>query len=206
MQAKIEDDTQRIHYLLQHSSKRFTTIRQLIWVCACLTVGATCSGLTADAHGPTPHKIDETVEVAAKPEAVWALIADFPAISKWHPSVAASVPREDPVQGKLRVLTLASGANIVDGLTEYDPAKMTYSYRRVDDDVKALPVSSYTATITVEPAADGGTKVEWIGRYYRGDTGNEPPEDLNDEAAEKAMTEFFQTGLHNLKFLAERKG
>ena len=31
-------------------------------------------------------------------------------------------------------------------------------------------------------------------------------EDLNDEAAEKAMTEFFQTGLHNLKTLAEHKG
>ena len=110
------------------------------------------------------------------------------------------------MQGKLRVLTLKSGAKIVDGLTEYDAAKMTYSYRRVDDDVKALPVSSYTATITVEPGANGESKVEWIGRYYRGDTGNEPPEELNDEAAEKAMTEFFLTGLQNLKTLAEHKG
>lgn len=192
--------------MLRHSSKRSTTLKQLIWVCASLAIGATCGGPPVDAHGPTPHKIDETVVVAAKPEAVWALIADFPALSKWHPSVAASVPQEDPVQGKLRVLTLTSGGKIVDGLTEYDPAKMTYSYRRVDDDVKALPVSSYTATITVEPAANGESKVEWIGRYYRGDTGNEPPEDLNDEAAEKAMTDFFQAGLHNLKALAEHKG
>ncbi len=192
--------------MLRHSSGRSTKIKPLIWVCASLGIGATCGGLSVEAHGPTPHKIDETVVIAAKPEVVWALIADFPALSKWHPSVSESVPQEDPVQGKLRVLTLKSGAKIVDGLTEYDAAKMTYSYRRVDDDVKALPVSSYTATITVEPGVNGVSKVEWIGRYYRGDTGNEPPEELNDEAAEKAMTEFFLTGLQNLKTLAEHKG
>ncbi len=192
--------------MLRHSSGLSTKIKPLIWVCASLAIGATCGGLSVEAHGPTPHKIDETVVIAAKPEVVWALIADFPALSKWHPSVSESVQQEDAVQGKLRVITLKSGAKIVDGLTEYDAAKMTYSYRRVDDDVKALPVSSYTATITVEPGVNGESKVEWIGRYYRGDTGNEPPEELNDEAAEKAMTEFFLTGLQNLKTLAEHKG
>ena len=49
---------------------------------------------------------------------------------------------------------------------------MTYSYRRVDDDVKVFPVSFYSATITVTPTATG-SEVDWIGRFYRGDTGNE---------------------------------
>lgn len=190
-----------------HRVMRTSTIIEMA-VPACMTfaIGVGCSGLPAAAHGPTPHKIDETVTIAAKPEAVWALIADFPAMSTWHPLIAESIPQEDTVQGKLRVLTLKQGGKIVDGLTEYDPTKMTYSYRRVDDDVKALPVSSYTATITVAPGANGISTVEWIGRYYRGDTGNDPPEELNDEAAEKAMTDFFQAGLHNLKTLAEHKG
>lgn len=179
-------------------------IKAMTW--AFISLAAVCSGLPAAAHGPTPHKIDENITIAAKPAVVWALIADFFALSTWHPLVSGSVPQEDPVQGKLRMLTLKSGGKIVDGLTEYDPAKMTYSYRRVDEDVKTMPVSSYTATITVEPAANGESKVEWIGRYYRGDTGNEPPEEPNDEAAKKAMTDFFQTGLHNLKALAEHKG
>ncbi|WP_245257409.1 SRPBCC family protein [Methylocapsa acidiphila] len=163
-------------------------------------------GLDAEAHGPTPHKIDESVAIAAKPEAVWVLVGDFANMAKWHPLVAESAAKSDEIQGKMRVLTLKSGGQIVDGLTEYDPTKMTYSYRRVDDDVKALPVSSYTATITVAPAADGTASVEWIGRYYRGDTGNDPPEELNDEAATKAMTDFFQSGLRNLKTVAEHKG
>jgi len=163
-------------------------------------------GLDAEAHGPTPHKIDETVAIAATPEAIWALIGDFANLAKWHPLVAESAAKSDEIQGKLRVLTLKSGGQVVDGLTEYDPTKMTYSYRRVDEDVKVLPVSSYTATITVAPAAGGTASVEWIGRYYRGDTGNDPPEELSDEAATKAMTDFFQTGLRNLKSLAEHKG
>jgi mxaD protein len=171
-----------------------------------LAVATLAIGLDAEAHGPTPHKIDETVAIGADPAAVWTLIGDFANLAKWHPLVAESVAKSDAVQGKLRVLVLKSGGQIVDGLTEYDPAKMTYSYRRVDEDVQALPVSSYTATITIAPAADGTASVEWIGRYYRGDTGNDPPEELNDEAATKAMTEFFQAGLRNLKTLAEHKG
>ncbi len=37
---------------------------------------------------------------------------------------------------------------------------MTYSYRRVDDDVKVFPVSFYSATITVTPTTTG-SQVDW---------------------------------------------
>ncbi|WOJ91356.1 SRPBCC family protein [Methylocapsa polymorpha] len=192
----------RLQRIVESRSER----RRAIIIFAGAAIAASIIGLDAEAHGPTPHKIDESVAIGAKPEAVWALIGDFANLSKWHPLVAESSAKSDEIQGKLRVFTLKSGGQVVDGLTEYDPSKMTYSYRRVDEDVKALPVSSYTATITVEPSADGTAKVEWIGRYYRGDTGNDPPEELNDEAATKAMTDFFQSGLRNLKSLAEHKG
>ncbi|MDD2739535.1 MAG: SRPBCC family protein, partial [Methylomonas lenta] len=36
-------------------------------------------------------------------------------------------------------------------------------------------------------------------RFYRGDTGNTPPENLNDEAAVKAMTQFINNALNGLK-------
>jgi mxaD protein len=36
-------------------------------------------------------------------------------------------------------------------------------------------------------------------RFYRGDTGNSPPENLNDEAAVNAMNQFFKNGLAGLK-------
>jgi hypothetical protein len=44
-----------------------------------------------------------------------------------------------------------------------------------------------------------------VGRFYRGDTSNEPPPGLDDQDAINGMTEFFQTGLKNLKALAEKK-
>jgi mxaD protein len=158
---------------------------------------------SALAHGASPRKIDEKIEIAAKPEAVWAIIEDFAKISTWNPLVTKSVAQSDELQGKERLITLKSG-KITDALTDYEAAKMTYSYRRVDDDVQVFPVSFYSATISVSPTATG-SEVEWIGRFYRGDTSNEPPANLNDDAATKAMGDFFLAGLNKLKTLAEKK-
>ncbi|NJD08137.1 MAG: SRPBCC family protein, partial [Methylococcaceae bacterium] len=70
------------------------------------------------------------------------------------------------------------------------------------DNVKALPASSYSAVLRVT-AAGSGSRVEWKSRLYRGDTGNEPPETLNDEAAVKAMQSLIRTGLDQLKTTVE---
>ena len=156
------------------------------------------------AHGAAPKKIEETIDVAAKPEVVWKLLGDFAKISTWNPAVASSTAASDPDQGQERILTLKKGGKIIDAQTDYDAKKMTYSYRRVDDDVKVFPVSFYSATITVTPTATG-SEVDWIGRFYRGDTSNEPPPGLDDPDAIKAMKDFFETGLKNLKILAEKK-
>ena len=40
--------------------------------------------LAAEAHGPTRQKVTETVEIAAPPEKVWAVVGDFQDMS-WHP-------------------------------------------------------------------------------------------------------------------------
>jgi len=159
---------------------------------------------TVSAHGATPKKIEEKIDIAAKPEVVWGLISDFGDISHWNPAVTSSKAIVDPEQGQQRMLTLKSGSKITDAQTDYDATKMTYSYRRLDDDVKAFPVSFYSATITVTPTT-AGCEVDWIGRFYRGDTSNEPPPGLGDQDAINAMTDFFQTGLKNLKALAEKE-
>jgi Polyketide cyclase / dehydrase and lipid transport len=98
-------------FLAQQSTRQSVMMKPMIW--GLMSLAAASGGLPAAAHGPTPHKIDETVEIAAKPDVVWALIADFSALSKWHPLVSESVPQEEPVQGKLRVPTLKSGATLM---------------------------------------------------------------------------------------------
>jgi mxaD protein len=156
------------------------------------------------AHGAAPKKIEEKIDIAAKPDVVWGLIKDFAKISTWNPAVVSSTAASDPDQGQERIMVLKSGGKLIDAQTDYDAKTMTYSYRRVDDDVKVFPVSFYSATITVTPTATGSS-VDWIGRFYRGDTSNEPPPGLDDPDAIKAMTNFFDTGLKNLKTLAEKK-
>ncbi len=67
-------------------------------------------------------------------------------------------------------------------------------------DVKVLPVNNYSSTIDIVPSDDGKTStVEWHGAFYRGYPNNDPPPDLNDEAAIKAVSGVYQAGLAALK-------
>jgi mxaD protein len=159
--------------------------------------------LSAAAHGPTPKKVEETIAIAAPPAAVWAIVEDFGTIADWHPLVAKSEGKGGNAAGAEREVTLKSGGVLRDGLDEYLAEDMSYGYRLAKENVDAFPVSFYAATLTVKPGASGGSDVAWIGRFYRADTSNFPPEDKNDAAAVAAMTTFFQEGLQGLKAKAE---
>jgi mxaD protein len=161
--------------------------------------------LSATAHGPTPKKVEETIQIAAPPGAVWDIVKDFGAIADWHPLVAKSVGKGGDAAGAEREVTLKSGGVLRDGLDEYSAGDMAYGYRLAKENVDAFPVSFYSATLSVKPGADGGSDVVWIGRFYRADTGNFPPEDKNDAAAVAAMTTFYQEGLKGLKAKVEGK-
>jgi len=158
----------------------------------------------AAAHGPTPKKAEKSVVIAAEPAAVWAVLGDFAAISGWHPDVAASSGSGGNAAGGTRTVTLKTGGDLVDGLDEYDAAGMSYAYRLATPNIEAFPVSFYTASIKVEPDA-AGSRVTWMGRFYRADTGNFPPNEFNDDAAIAAMDGFFEAGLDGLKAKVEGK-
>jgi mxaD protein len=172
-------------------------------LCGLLLAGLT--SVAAHAHGPTPHKVDEKIEIAAPPAAVWAIVKDFAGIGTWHPLVAKSEGTGGNGSGAERQVTLKSGGVLSDGLDYYNDGEMTYSYRLSKESVDAFPVSFYSGELDVKPGKDGGSEVEWIGRFYRADTGNFPPEGKDDKAAIAAMTNFFQAGLKGLKAKAEAK-
>ncbi len=155
------------------------------------------------AHGPTPQKVSQSLTIKASPDAVWKLAGDFAGIGKWHPDIAKAEGQGGNKDGGSRTLTLKSGGTLTEGLDEWKAEAKTYSYRMSGEpDLKALPVSSYSATLTVSPEGEGA-KVEWMGRFYRGDTGNEPPDNLSDDAGREAMNRFFSDGLKGLKAAAE---
>ncbi|KQT60995.1 MxaD protein [Methylobacterium sp. Leaf456] len=155
------------------------------------------------AHGPTPQKVSQSITIKASPDAVWKVAGDFAGIGQWHPDIAKAEGKGGNGEGGSRTLTLKNGGTLTEGLDEWKADARSYSYRMSGEpDLKALPVSSYSATFTVSPEGDGA-KVEWMGRFYRGDTGNEPPDNLSDDAGREAMNRFFSDGLKGLKAAAE---
>ena len=178
---------------------RATIAKAAAVMAALAVVGATW------AHGPTRQKVRESIEINAPPAKVWAVIGNFQDMS-WLPPVSKTEGDKGNAIEATRKLTLADGATVDEELYKYDAEKMSYSYRITAVDVKVLPVTNYASTIAVTPSADGkGSVVEWTGAFYRGFPNNDPPPDKNDEAAVKAVTGMYQSGLANLKKLVEAK-
>lgn len=155
----------------------------------------------ASAHGPTRQKVTEKITINAPAAAVWARMGNFDALKDWHPAVAESPADKGNAEGSVRTVKLKGGGEIVETLQAHDAAGMKYTYRAKAGG--ALPVTNYSSTIQV--TAEGNTSVvEWRGAFYRGFPNNDPPPDQNDEAALKAVTTVYQTGLANLKTLLEK--
>jgi hypothetical protein len=163
--------------------------------------------LTAGAHGPSRLKLSDETRINAPPEKVWGLIKGFCSIEKWHPAIAKCEGQGGNGAGATRLLTLKREGDpqILEELLSYDEGGMTYKYKIKKVDVKVLPVTTYSAFLTVTPGENGGSVVSWKGGFYRGYPNNNPPADLNDQAAITAVTEIYKTGLASLKKLAEAK-
>lgn len=155
----------------------------------------------ASAHGPTRKKVTITREIAAPADKTWALIGNFQDMS-WHPAVAKTEGEGGNSPGATRTLTLGTGGQIHEKLEKYDSEKRSLFYRIKEVDVKVLPVTNYSSWLSVE-ATDSGSVVTWKGAFYRGYPNNDPPPELNDQAAIDAVTNVYTLGLDNVKKLAE---
>ena len=168
-----------------------------------MALAASAIPALALAHGPTRPKVVETIEINAPADKVWAVIGDFQDMS-WHPAVQKSEGTGgNTPETATRLLTLGPGATIEEALIKFEPADKSYSYRITNVDVKVLPVTNYSSTITVKPAGDKSI-VEWRGAFYRGYPNNDPPAELNDEAAIRAVTGVYRLGLEALKKKVEQ--
>ncbi|MFG1345069.1 SRPBCC family protein [Xanthobacter autotrophicus DSM 431] len=159
--------------------------------------------VAADAHGPTRKKVTETVDINAPADKVWAAIGNFQDMS-WHPAVEKNEGQGGNAVDATRKLTLKGGGTIEEVLYKFEPEQKSYSYRIQQVDVKVLPVTNYSSTITVIPVDATHSKVEWRGAFYRGYPNNDPPPELSDEAAIAAVTGVYRGGLDALKAKLEK--
>jgi hypothetical protein len=164
---------------------------------ASLLALASLMPLAAEAHGPSRQKVTETVEINAPADKVWEVVGNFQDMG-WHPAFKKTEGTGGNDVGATRTLTVESGGQIHEKLTKYNAEGKTLSYEITEVDVKVVPVTNYSAHITVTPNGDKST-VEWKGAFYRGYVNNDPPPELSDEAAVKAITDVYQSGLAALK-------
>ncbi|MEM7540762.1 MAG: SRPBCC family protein [Pseudomonadota bacterium] len=165
-----------------------------------------CFVQIAVAHGPSRQKVTKSIVVAAAPDVVWAAIADFCSIEKWHPAVYKCDGPGGSEIGTERTLTLGEqgGPQILEELQKFDAEKMSLKYKISKTDMAALPVTTYSAFLSVAGNDDGTSTVTWRGGFYRGYMKNEPPEHLNDAAAVAAVEGVYDAGLNGIKELVEK--
>lgn len=169
----------------------------------------------ANAHGPVRQKAEEEITINAPAEKVWAIIKDFGDMS-WLPAVKSVTVDGGNNKGAIRVLTLKDGGTITEELKKHDDKAMSYAYKitemstaktithaGAEEKVPVLPVDNYAASIDLTANGDT-TVVSWKAGYYRAYMNNNPPEEMNEEAANSAVTALLKSGLQNLKTLAEK--
>jgi hypothetical protein len=169
----------------------------------------------AYAHGPVRQDTDETITINAPADKVWGIIKNYGDMS-WHPAIKSTDIKGGNEKGAVRVLTLQDGGTITEELKKYDDVKLSYSYKITEmstaktithagqeEKVPVVPVGNYSATISLEPQGET-TVVRWKAGYYRAYTNNNPPDEMNEAAANAAIKGIFTTGLNNLKTLAEK--
>ena len=84
------------------------------------------------------------IEVAAPPEAVWAIVGDFGAVGQMIPAIESF-----RLEGDDRVIGMF-GMEIRERLVRRDDADRSITYRIID----GVPVDRHQATVSVRPSGD----------------------------------------------------
>ena len=128
-----------------------------------------------------------TIDIAATPERVWAVLGDLASVDKWIPGLTAAT--RTPTG---RVCTFADGHTQDEQILDYSPQDRSYRYVI---DGAPLPVRDNTGRFAVE-AADGHARVVWESSF----------EALDSAAASELARQwepFLPIVLANLKTVVE---
>jgi hypothetical protein len=152
---------------------------------------------SGSADAPMLHQT-RTLEIAAPPAQVWAVIENFADLT-WHPAIKASTATMGNTIGSVRTLDLG-GPKLQERLTAYDVGAMTYTYVITDDpaNLKTMPVTEYTSTIVVQPSASGSLAT-WSGTFRRVDPSHTPAAGQDDKTALDAIAGVYDGGLAALQ-------
>lgn len=150
---------------------------------------------------------EQSVQLNAPADKVWAIVGKFEGLHEWHPAVKSTIMR-NPIT---RVLDLGEGELLTEELETKNDNQMSLSYRisnmsttetiQVNGkqlEKKILPVNTYSSTISVK-AAGTGSQVVWTGDFHPiWLEANPAPAGLGTQDAIDAINGVYQAGLNNL--------
>lgn len=161
--------------------------------------------LTAAAHGAAALRFEKSVTIKATPAKVWALLKDFGNEQAWHQGVESTQIEtkkdENGDEATYRTVKLKNGGFMYEKLRSVDDAGMKVKYEYILDK-SSLQFANFYPAISVN-ASGAETVVTVKGSYTRADSSNIPKPEQNDDAATKAINEFFDAGFASLKAIAE---
>jgi Polyketide cyclase / dehydrase and lipid transport len=127
--------------------------------------------------------VEEAINIASSPDAVWAVGGDIGGADSWIPAVATC-----SYDGELRRSTLVDGGEVVERILSRDADARTYEYEFVEG---PIPFSHYRSRFTV--IAHGvGSRVEW-----RADLGADDP-DVERELV-SGIADSYRASLESLR-------
>lgn len=135
-------------------------------------------------------RVEEMQALGASAAEVWRLIGGYNALSEWHPAVQRSVLEDS---GRVRRLSLANGASLLERLHAFSERERSYAYSIEEG---PLPVANYRSTLRVrERAGQRGCEVHWSGEFA--------PSGAAESEAVSVIRGIYRAGLDTL---AERFG
>ena len=130
-----------------------------------------------------------TGTISAPVDKVWAIVRDFGNLAWGGISV---LTLEGSGVGAVRTFS-AVGVTIRERLETLDELGHSLSYSIVEP--SSIPWTGHLARIALSPQLDGGTHVEWSGRFE--------PRGLSEEQVGAIVRGIFENGVRQLKRAAE---
>ncbi len=125
----------------------------------------------------------ESVDLAASPDKVWALIGDFG--GAWQPLIA-SINTAGTGVGQIRMIETVDGKRIIERLDGIDNSRKTYRYTMIS----GIQATDYTGALSVSPKGTGSS-VQWQVQYW---ADGQP-----DIVVKTVITTLLKTSLESLK-------
>lgn len=96
-------------------------------------------------------RLTNTIEINARPEEVWAVLADLTSTRDWLPGVVSA-----SLDGTTRICVMADGTQIHEQISDRSEEQRSYRFRHL---LTPLPVRDLNGRFTVSGGAQGGAVV-----------------------------------------------